>query len=118
MTSSLTTKKNSSGFTFMEALVVAVIMGILAAVCIPIYTGYVNNQRQQAAQSLAQLAATAANTYYRRNNADPANAAQLNLFLPNPAQFQITINPPNVKVDELSRPSPLVSVTIPYRTGP
>lgn len=106
--------RNCSGFTFVEAMTVAVIVAVLAAVAIPVYSNYVTNQRTLAAQSLAQTAATAANAYYRRNGTDPTDSAQLNLFIPNPAQFSLDLSGTSVIVQEKSG-SATVSVTLPFR---
>jgi prepilin-type N-terminal cleavage/methylation domain-containing protein len=97
------------GFTLVEALVVAVMMGILAAVSIPTYTGYIKNQKRRAAVAVAQSAAITAGSLQRRTGLVPdSTALNANLVLPNPAQYSITVVPgvPNqVKVIERSNPS-------------
>jgi len=68
--------KNSNsrkGFTLVEVIVVAVIVLILSAVAIPLYNGFIRDARQDAAQSLAETAAAAANTHWRRTGANPAS---------------------------------------------
>jgi prepilin-type N-terminal cleavage/methylation domain-containing protein len=57
---SVTARKNSSGFTLVEVIVVAVIVAILAAVAIPIYIGYVNDSAQNVVNNLATDLSTAA----------------------------------------------------------
>ena len=47
--------KNAKGFTFVEAIVVGVIVAVLAIVAIPSYTAYVRSARISAAQSISQL---------------------------------------------------------------
>jgi prepilin-type N-terminal cleavage/methylation domain-containing protein len=51
--------KNNKGFTLVEVIVVAVIVLVLAAVAIPLYTGYVKDSRRATAENLAgQIAST------------------------------------------------------------
>src|SRR2546428_5520477 len=49
-----------AGFTLMELLVVVLIVGILAAVGVPLYLGYVRDSRLAEAKALAGAAVTAA----------------------------------------------------------
>lgn len=90
-------KSSAAGFTFIEAIVTAVIMGILAAVAIPVYTSYVDSQRKDTLKNIAQMTAASANIYARRTNSaadcgtTAACTALLGIFLSNPAQFDIKI---------------------------
>src|SRR2546427_12866803 len=51
---------SEAGFTLMELLVVVIIVGILAAVGVPLYLGYVRDSRLAEAKALAGSAVTAA----------------------------------------------------------
>jgi prepilin-type N-terminal cleavage/methylation domain-containing protein len=81
-----------SGFTIIETLVVCVIVGILAAVAIPQYIGYVNAQRQTTVDNLAETAAASANAYFRRTGADPDSAA-LGLYIASGSGYSVKVNP-------------------------
>ncbi len=106
--------QGSPGFTFIEAITVGVIMAVLAAMAIPIYTRYVQNQKQDVVESLAQTAAVAANVYWRKTGLDPSlDANELDLFLPDPERYQVTIDEPNVVVRDLSEDD--VQASVPYR---
>lgn len=89
----------SRGFVLVEALVVAVIVAILAVVAIPLYSGFIEDQKEKAAIAVAQTAAITAGSLYRRNNAKPTTE-QLNaaLVLPNATQFTITVHADERKV--------------------
>ncbi|PYN39956.1 MAG: hypothetical protein DME00_35600 [Candidatus Rokuibacteriota bacterium] len=51
---------NEAGFTLMELIVVVLIVGILAAVGVPLYLGYVRDSRLAEAKALAGASLTAA----------------------------------------------------------
>ncbi len=51
------TQKRNQGFTLVEVIVVAVIVAVLALVGIQLYTGYVQDARQNTAENLAASAA-------------------------------------------------------------
>lgn len=96
------------GFTLMEVLVTMIMVAILAAVAIPLYSSYVTAQRKSAVDNLAQAAALAATSYYRRHN-DLPDSAKLGLFLPVPGKYLISVADPNVTVRDASNPSVIFS---------
>jgi prepilin-type N-terminal cleavage/methylation domain-containing protein len=97
----------SDGFTFVEVIVTAVIVGILAAASIPVYTSYVSTQRIDTLKNIAQMTAAAANIYSRRTNTPPACATTaacvtlLGIFVSDPVQYKIEISGNTVTVTDL-----------------
>ncbi|MBS1272119.1 MAG: Fimbrial protein [Candidatus Marinimicrobia bacterium] len=65
--------KRDDGFTLMEVLVVVIIVAILAAVGVPIYTSYVEQARASEAQSAIGAIYNAAKMYYQDTGDWPAN---------------------------------------------
>ena len=59
--------KNEQGFTLIELLVVVLIIGILAAIAIPVYIGQQNSAHDAAAQSNLTNAKLAVSGYYAAN---------------------------------------------------
>jgi prepilin-type N-terminal cleavage/methylation domain-containing protein len=113
-------KKRSKGFTLIEAIVTAAIMAILAAVAIPMYAGYINDQRKTTVTNLAETAAAAANSYFRRtnivltdNSIMTPNAAPLNLYF-NAANYEVKALGVNIIVKDLKNTT-ITSSTVAYR---
>jgi prepilin-type N-terminal cleavage/methylation domain-containing protein len=84
-------KKRQSGFTMVEVIVTAVIIAVLAAVAIPIYAKYIDNQRQETVDNLANTGAASANSFYRRTGNDPTSD-ELDLFIPDSSRFTVSVS--------------------------
>lgn len=72
-------RNREDGFTLIELLVVVIIIGILAAIAIPIYLNVTNNAKISALQSDLSNAKTATVAYYTNNSSAgmPAIATDL-----------------------------------------
>ncbi|NLA84161.1 MAG: prepilin-type N-terminal cleavage/methylation domain-containing protein [Clostridiales bacterium] len=66
-------KLNKKGFTLIELIVVIAILGILAAIIIPRFTGFQNKARETQALVVAKQVATAVDSFYAENSAWPTD---------------------------------------------
>jgi prepilin-type N-terminal cleavage/methylation domain-containing protein len=105
------TRTSNEGFSLIETLVVCVIVAILAAVGIPMYSGYVTNQRYQTVNNLAETAAASANAYLRRTGSVVTagkvspNTAPLYLYF-NASKFNVTAqSDTSIKVTDSTKTS-------------
>ncbi len=66
-----------AGFTLIELLVVVVIIGILAAIAIPVFLNQRNAARNASVESDIRNMATVMETFYTQNDAYPTTSAAL-----------------------------------------
>ncbi|MDP1876754.1 MAG: prepilin-type N-terminal cleavage/methylation domain-containing protein [Actinomycetota bacterium] len=71
-------RRDDQGFTLIELLVVVAIIGILAAIAIPVFINQRNNAANSGAEAELKNAATQLEVYYTENGDYPANAAAVN----------------------------------------
>ena len=64
-------EKNKSGFTLIEMLVVIAIVGILAAVAMPLYKGYVVTAKLSEVENAMSTIASGVTGYYESQNSWP-----------------------------------------------
>jgi type IV pilus assembly protein PilA len=67
--------KREEGFTLIELLVVVIIIGILAAIAVPIYIGVQNNAKDSGVKSDLNNAKVAVVAYFTENNSYPTTLA-------------------------------------------
>ena len=60
--------KKNTGFTIIELLIVVAILGIIATIAIPMYTGYIASARMTEAQNNIAALKLAEEEYYLENN--------------------------------------------------
>ncbi|WP_445371814.1 type IV pilin protein [Methylomonas sp. HW2-6] len=76
-------KLQRSGFTLIEALIATAIVGILTAIAVPAYNGYIDRTRNSLAISEIMAIQTEIERYYTREFRYPDSLAALGTALPN-----------------------------------
>ena len=68
-------KNRKSGFTMIELMVVVIIVAILSAIAVPLYTGYIKNSRKSEATARLGAVLTAAKSYNQENSGWPTTSS-------------------------------------------
>jgi type IV pilus assembly protein PilE len=87
---------NKKGFSLMEIMIVVVIVGILAAIAIPAYTGYMTRTRRaEAVTALETVAQYEEKAFAEINSYESIGDLTLNRGLPNQdtSNYTIAVNP-------------------------
>jgi type IV pilus assembly protein PilA len=72
-------KKQQSGFTLIELMIVVAIIGILAAIAIPSYMDYTKKARVSEGLNLSGAVKAGVSEYYASNNAWPTTNAMIGM---------------------------------------
>lgn len=75
--SAMTVRRDVRGFTLIELLVVLVILGLLAAIVVPKFTGKTETARVQSAKTQIQMFMTALDLYYADVGSYPSSLEEL-----------------------------------------
>jgi len=99
-------RKLQLGFTLMEVMVVVMIIGIVSAIAIPSWIGFITNQRLGDAQTTVFQAIKQAQNLARRNK-QPHMAAfrNINIGQPNESSQYVVVDVPNVPGESLQTTS-------------
>lgn len=93
-----------SGFTLIEAIVVIVILGVLAAVIAPRFLGRIGQSKQSVAAANATSLATSVRTYIA-DHGEPEEGATIDILIERPSNVSDTDWEPYVeKADDLLDP--------------
>ena len=75
-------RKNISGFTLLELLIVVIIVGILAAVAIPQFLNATDRARETEARAMVDAILTAQSAYYQERGAYTTLTTELLVTIP------------------------------------
>lgn len=82
-------KNKCGGFTLLEILIVVVIVGVLATVALPTYSVHIERVRASEGVQLLSALLAAQERYRQENNSYTTVMADLDIELPNAANFTV-----------------------------
>ena len=85
-------EERDAGFTLIELLVVVAIIGILAAIAIPVFLNQRNSARDASVKADINATAKTLETYYTTNNAYPTDQTSLTAMQ---TEQKLTLSPNN-----------------------
>lgn len=83
-------ERRDGGFTLIELLIVVLIIGVLAAIAIPVYLSTVNTAKDESAKATISQAITALQAEYIAEGTYPAAIGDSDFRAPNASEIAVT----------------------------
>ncbi|HHY60736.1 MAG TPA: prepilin-type N-terminal cleavage/methylation domain-containing protein [Clostridia bacterium] len=92
-------RKNQKGFTLVELMVVVVIIGVLVAIAVPVYSNMTLRAKERACDANVRTIQSAVNAFYAEKNEYPENLKDLEDYL-GQDELQCPVNGEPYQIDE------------------